>query len=857
MSHIFKENVQIPIPYDSYVNPTTQQVFVKFRTDRSSSKPERVVIGRAVSDTHMFPNSNFKDLFPHDWEDCCHNKGFKTKLSAGVYAATLSVGWTTCLYPLLYKNLGPKACNALMDFGQGCMVRESSTAMTLASDMAYHLSYSKDWPDDSVLSRLFCHDISIDQIDDFKGDWLRHCAQDLNITKAWLSIDGSNNDCAIVNSHYAEPGKAKSNKDGNIFSFTYAISSNGTPIDYIVTPGSKPDCKAIHEIISELAAANIECEGILLDRGYDNSEVLQLLADLKLKVIVKLKSSTYGFTEMVKRHGDELRFNFPFLLRGAKGRAGIFGTTDQVKLFNNSEDEYCVGLYFDSGNYSPRLLDFFNKLLDEMERIEEAISKMEERGQYNSSAIKVSTKVKDCIRIITDDDGKLVAQFDNAKCQQIINQKGYTAIASSDVRTAQEIFDIYSTRDISEKQFAALKTFINGHTTRVHSDHALEVRMFAYFIVLIIRTKLENICKILDYDFTKILSKLSNDIYIKYLPNDYYLSIKGFPESVKKFLAQLGLEENDFEAFACERNELIHNKNYYPLRMLPAAALARIKKMEQGDSADTDEQSLRQEAETKAGLTPITKRGRGRPKGSKNKKTQERVPKRSPGRPKGSKNKKTLEREAAERAAAEAAAQAPKRRGRPKGSKNKKTLEREAAERAAAEAAAQAPKRRGRPKGSKNKKTLEREVAERAAAEAAAQAPKRRGRPKGSKNKKTLEHEAAERAAAEAAAQAPKRRGRPKKNKKTLEREAAERAAAEAAAQAPKRRGRPKGSKNKKTLEREAAERAAAEAATQAPKRRGRPKSKNKETLKYENADEKQTQTFIVDGWLITWTTPK
>ena len=35
---------------------------------------------------------------------------------------------------------------------------------------------------------------------------------------------------------------------------------------------------------------------------------------------------------------------------------------------------------------------------------------------------------------------------------------------------------------------------------------------------------------------------------------------------------------------------------------------------------------------------------------------------------------------------------------------------------------------------------------------------------------------------------------------------------------------------------------------------RGRPKSKNKETLKCENADEKQTQTFIVDGWLITWT---
>lgn len=79
----------------------------------------------------------------------------------------------------------------------------------------------------------------------------------------------------------------------------------------------------------------------------------------------------------------------------------------------------------------------------------------------------------------------------------------------------------------------------------------------------------------------------------------------------------------------------------------------------------------------------------------------------------------------------------PKRRGRPKGSKNKKTIEREA------ELASQgiAPRRgRGRPKGSKNKKTLERE-----AMEAVSGVTKKRGpgRPKGSKNKKTLERETA------------------------------------------------------------------------------------------------------------------
>lgn len=78
----------------------------------------------------------------------------------------------------------------------------------------------------------------------------------------------------------------------------------------------------------------------------------------------------------------------------------------------------------------------------------------------------------------------------------------------------------------------------------------------------------------------------------------------------------------------------------------------------------------------------------------------------------------------------------PKRRGRPKGSKNKKTLEREAA--LAKEAAVQ-KRGRGRPKGSKNKNTLEREATEAASIK---QNKRRPGRPKGSKNKKTIEMEA-------------------------------------------------------------------------------------------------------------------
>lgn len=78
----------------------------------------------------------------------------------------------------------------------------------------------------------------------------------------------------------------------------------------------------------------------------------------------------------------------------------------------------------------------------------------------------------------------------------------------------------------------------------------------------------------------------------------------------------------------------------------------------------------------------------------------------------------------------------PKHRGRPKGSKNKKTLEQEAA----LAAQGSTPKRgRGRPKGSKNKKTLELEARKATNGNTVKRGP---GRPKGSKNRKALEREA-------------------------------------------------------------------------------------------------------------------
>ena len=256
------------------------------------------------------------------------------------------------------------------------------------------------------------------------------------------------------------------------------------------------------------------------------------------------------------------------------------------------------------------------------------------------------------------------------------------------------------------------------------------------------------------------------------------------------------------------------------------------------------------------------KRGRGRPKGSKNKATlaKEQVAqdqltassateKRGRGRPKGSKNKATLAKEqAAQKQLAVSVASEKRGRGRPKGSKNKATLAKEqAAQKQLTASVATEKLGRGRPKGNKNKATLAKEQAAQKQLTASAASEKRgRGRPKGSKNKATLAKEQAAQKQLTASAATEKRgRGSPKgsKNKATLAKEQAAQKQLTASAATEKRgRGRPKGSKNKATLAKEQAAQKQLTASAETEKRgRGRPKgSKNKATLANVQAAQKQ-----------------
>lgn len=72
---------------------------------------------------------------------------------------------------------------------------------------------------------------------------------------------------------------------------------------------------------------------------------------------------------------------------------------------------------------------------------------------------------------------------------------GCFCLVSSRKMRAQEAYRLYRGPDVSEKLFRADKTFWSSSAQRIHSNEALQAKLFVEFIALIIRNRFFNLLK--------------------------------------------------------------------------------------------------------------------------------------------------------------------------------------------------------------------------------------------------------------------------------------------------------------------------------------------------------------------------
>ena len=596
MSHIYWNKKEIPIPSEAYINHNDGRVFVMLDGHRK-------VIGHAASNTTMYPNEAYRTMYSDQWTQ---NYGVKDSLpfevKVGLYMLTLGAASENGIYSILTDVYGPVHANAIMDYVMFSLHSKSDISQLFSEFAQDQALFSKRPYSDSWYSDLFRSLMTNQQEGDFKVRWLKHCREQ-GITKAWISIDGSNNDCEVKESDLCEYGSDKSHNGGTIVSYIYAVDVNtGMPITYFVYEGSKVDSKAFQKVITFFNGYGIEVEGVLIDRGFCTHDVVQACIDSKIDYIMMVPSDTYGHQLMMAECSEQIRWEPETIVDDD----GIFGITKEKQLFRNHPETAFMNLYFNGTSNSVQSIRLIREIRKEGRKAEQA-----------AAAGRVPSVAKSCKKYILTEkqkDGSYTVSYDFKAWKKSMQGKGFFSLASGKDHGAQKAFDLYRLRDASEVQYGILKSQEGFDVSRVHFTNSIYAKFLVCFVASCVRASIMNACKELSLVTNEMIQKMDR-IHFILGEGGSYLPIRDLSKESEELLMQFEIDRNSLADFAADYNG----------RSNPVGSLTR----------------------TVPKPVPKEKGRRGRKLGSKNKKTLEReargevkVKHAKAGRPKGSKDTK-------------------------------------------------------------------------------------------------------------------------------------------------------------------------------------------------------------------------
>ena len=549
------------------------------------AQPKRNTIGYVCKDktSMMHPTDKFKSLFPHEWEKMFSEKVPLIVKHIGMYAALDAINEKIGIKDILDKTLGTTASDSLMDFTMYSMLYHTNVAEHFDKMMRDQMLFSGNPHSDSHYSELFAKKISHSDILLFKKEWALQCKAD-GVEEVWICIDGSNDDCESVGVIFAEKGHAKSLRNRNIISFTYAITNTGKPVTFDLYRGGLVDAKAMKRIISFLQEIGIRVRGVILDRGYCDSSALRFLNENHIPYVIMVKGSPSGYGEIVGKYGAEIKMNANYLVEGTT----MFAAQEEIQLFDNYEHKDYVTLFFDYTNAGDRITTLLKKLWKEMKNAREKIA--------NGCKPVIDPKLQ---RFLRYDPEKNDVELVKSELQLEMDDKGLYALVSSEKLSAKELHDLYSSRNASETTYMIVKTQLGYGRMRVHATLSTQTKFMEGFISSIVRFEFEQGAKPLNRTSNEMIQEMNMLIMTRL--NESYTPVQDVVSRQLDFLKRLGAPTDLLTLVAKDENDRLAGRLPTPRHKKPGPK----KKAASRHKASSETRPERK----RPGVPPGTKRG--------------------------------------------------------------------------------------------------------------------------------------------------------------------------------------------------------------------------------------------------------
>lgn len=480
--------------------------------DKGYARPKRATIGHQIpgSSTKMYPTSQYAEIFPSNWAKISKERIKPAVKSIGMFTALQAINQKTGIKDILDNVYGEDKASAIIDYAMYSIIHHTDDASGFMHRMRNELLFSKAAYSETRYSCLFDEEITRELELLFRKRWALQCKAD-GVESVWLCIDGSNDDCQSKGVDIAEKGHAKSGKNINIVSFTYAVTEEGKPVTYDVYRGGLVDAKAMQKIIDFLSECGIELKGVILDRGYCDASAIKYLVKKEIAYVIMVKGHPEGYEQFVREYGAKIKMNAEYLIPYTY----LFGYQEEVQLFKNYAHQDYLTLFFDYRNGSERITTLLKKLYLAMNSAE-ALTKKGEKPTIDPS-------YKDILVVTEEKQNNQTVYHTNIHTpglQEAIDAKGLYSIVTSGPMSPEEVHRLYSCRGVSETQYMQTKTQLGYGVARVQYTQGVRAKFSVGFVASVIRHEIEEAAKPLDRNVNQMVQELEkieaqkvNDIY--------------------------------------------------------------------------------------------------------------------------------------------------------------------------------------------------------------------------------------------------------------------------------------------------------------------------------------------------------
>ena len=511
-----------------YANPTYYNIFHP-QFDEAGEKKEITKTEEVRELIHEYPKRS----------DC---------MSVGLHVVIMKIAEESQLLDTLTEVFGREDTELILDLAAYMLSEGTAVFQHFPHWARSHVIFCEEIHTDSFISKFVKEGISFSQIEQFKKKWFIVVLGDGRI---YLCYDSTNVNSQAEGVFIVQKGHAKDDPSLDQVNFEYVLrQQGGLPMTFNCYPGSINDVAEASEIIKFLGEmlkeikktsnessasgtktdnntvainhladsqstenAGIGCEAssvmekihqvlLIADRGYVSEENIKESKKLGISFLLMLKRTMSLHDEILDQHLSEVKMPANYLPSSQK-----FALTVRGKLFDDDTEDSYFHIIWDPELELAHRSQLFNELNATEGRIKKA---MERKTLLTADEIK---KYECYFNLNCHEDGTLkvnqrgrgagktknVAAYvidqysrDDSAIKSASDRCGYVVCVSDIITSAIEAIGAISKRDIVEKIFRALKSFLGMDKLGVYSESSMQTKSLIWFVAAILYSLIFN-----------------------------------------------------------------------------------------------------------------------------------------------------------------------------------------------------------------------------------------------------------------------------------------------------------------------------------------------------------------------------